>query len=116
MANNKIEKAGKKGHEIIDNINTPSFKGYTMEELRYQRALVAMKKEFCKESLLEGVAAIQNHSLFGKKPDGVLARNSRLGGIAGKLMSGLNYVDYAVMGMSIFNSAKKVLGLFRRKK
>ena len=115
MSNNKIEKAGKKGQEIIDISAIPMFKGYTMEELRYQRALVAMKKEFCKESVLESIAAIQNRSIFGKNPNGKLSRSSRIGGILSKLMSGLNYVDYAVLGMSVFNSGKKVLGLFKKK-
>ena len=27
------------------------FKGYTMEELRYQRAMMALRKEFCKTKI-----------------------------------------------------------------
>ena len=35
------------------------FKGYTMEELRYQRAMMALRKEFCKTKVMQSVETLR---------------------------------------------------------
>lgn len=100
-----------------EDITSPeySFKGYTLEELRYQRALVTLKKEFCKAKLVKNFDKLKNTNPFSpSSAAGNLPSKSRF--IITKLLTGLNYLDYAVLGFSIFNSVRKVTSIFRRKK
>lgn len=90
------------------------FKGYTMDELRYQRALIALKREFSKETVLENVEKLQRNSPFSNSGQKSIARN--VGGVAGKMIGGLNYVDYLLIGFSAYNSISKIFKFFRRKK
>lgn len=87
------------------------FKGYSLEELRYQRALVALKKEFCKSKVIHNVNKIRSHTIFGSGKIG--SRMSKSGPIISKLFNSLNYVDYALLGMSAFSTGKKIFGFFR---
>lgn len=90
------------------------FKGYTLEELRYQRALVTLKKDFSQSKLLRNVDLIRNsHPL---SPAHTASVPGKVGFVATKLLSGLNYLDYAMLGFSIFSSVRKVYSFFRRKK
>lgn len=89
------------------------FKGYTMEELRYQRALMALRKEFCKSKLLSSIDELKPK----RKPS--TQKNSKLalaGTIASKVFSNLNTLDYIMMGISLFGTAKKGYRLLRGKK
>lgn len=91
----------------------PEFKGYTLEELRYQRAMTLLRRDFSKAKVMNQVSRLRN----GDNPDGLQrSRMGKVGNIAGKLMSGLNYIDYAMLGMSIFNSGHKLFKFFRRKR
>lgn len=92
-----------------------SFKGYTLEELRYQRALITLRKEFCKSKLISNVDKLRKtNPLSPSAAAGSLPAKSRF--IVTKLLTGLNYLDYAVLGYSLFNSVRKVTSIFRRKK
>lgn len=93
----------------------PDFKGYTIEELRYHRALVALQKEFCKSRVIHNVDKIKNHSIIGKGDKGI-SKMSRFGAVAGKLFSGLNYLDYAMIGMSVFGQGRKIYKFLKGKK
>lgn len=93
------------------------FKGYSLEDIRYRRALVALQKEFCKQKALNKVRNLRSHSPFSKNY--APARGGgigKVGAIAGKLLYGLNYLDYAMLGLSVFSSIRKVVGFFRRRK
>lgn len=90
------------------------FKGYTMDELRYQRALIALKREYCKESIMETAHKLHEASPLSANGQKGLARN--IGGIAGKIVGGLGYVDYLLIAFSAFGTVKKVLHFFRKKK
>lgn len=89
------------------------FKGYSIEEIRYQRALVAMKKEFCKNRIITDLHRIQKRGFFGKGEH--TSNLAHVGGIAGKIMSGMNYIDYALVGMSIFGTVRKIFRFFNKK-
>ncbi|MBD5371215.1 MAG: hypothetical protein HDR80_08750 [Bacteroides sp.] len=91
-------------------------KGLTIREIRYQRALVTMQKEFCKEKITISLDRVKRSSPFSKDYDGGADNKSRASGIIGKLLSGLNYVDYAMAGYSVYNTGKKFLGIFKRNK
>ena len=90
------------------------FKGYTLEELRYQRALLLLKREFLKEKALKETKAIKERIpvINGKSP---LSNVSPLN-LAGRVVRGLNYADYLMLGFSVFNVGKKVFSLFKKRK
>lgn len=91
------------------------FKGYTLDELRYQRALLMIKKEFLKERAMHNVEAIKSHIplVNGKNPIG---HSSSSNGILGKIMKGLDFADYLVLGMQVVKIGKKIGRVFKRKK
>ena len=90
------------------------FKGYTLDELRYQRALVLLKREFLKEKAMEEVKEVKSRIpvLNGKSPLDTMSPS----GILGSVVKGLNYADYLMLGFSLFNAGRKVFSLFRKKK
>lgn len=107
----------KKTEDVAKNITHPTvkFKGYTLEEIRYQRALVALQKEFCKTKLRRNVNNLRKSNPLSSR-GAVAALPGRMGGIASRLLSGLNYLDYAMMGFSVFGSLRKIYSFFRKKK
>lgn len=90
------------------------FKGYTLDELKYQRALLLLKREFLKEKALGNVHNLKERipMLNGKSP----LNNISPMGLVGRVAKGLNYADYLMLGFSIFNAGRKVFSLFRKKK
>lgn len=92
------------------------FKGYSLEDLRYRRALVALQKEFAKGKILSDVHKIQRHSPFSRNFAEDKSGIGKVGAIANKLVSGFNYLDYAMIGFSLFNSGRKIFSLFKKKK
>lgn len=90
------------------------FKGYTIDELRYQRALTAVHKEFAKQKLLNIVNDLQKNNPFTIQ-GAVSSIPGTSGKIVGKLLSGLNYLDYAMIGFSVFGTVRKVFKFFRKK-
>lgn len=97
-------------------VHVEPFKGYTMEELKYQRALMALRKEFCKTKVLQSVESLRPGA--GKK-DEKKSGNSKLalaGKVAGMVFSNLNTMDYVLMGLSLFGTARKGIRRLRGKK
>lgn len=104
----------KSGH-TADEAQAPEFKGYTVEELKYRRALVALQKEFCETRILKNVAALQKSNPFSPST-AASSIPGKIGFVASKLLTGLNYLDYAMIGFSMFGSARKVYSFFHKKK
>lgn len=96
------------GEKII--IEEPEFKGYTLSQLRYQRALVCVKRDFTYAGILNDINRVkQRKFFFGGK-------GSQKGETwAGKIFSGMNYLDYALLGISAFSSIRKMFSFFKRK-
>lgn len=90
------------------------FGGYTLEDLRYQRALVALKKEFSKSKMIAGAHRVAKRNPINGKQSGFGIGS--VGSIAGKLITGMNYLDYVMIGFSLFNTGRKVFSFFHRKK
>lgn len=90
------------------------FNGYTLDEIRHQRALLAVRKEFAKAKILEEVDKVKDRNPFSQ--DGSLKAAQRLGNVPMKIMRGLNYTDYIMMGISAFGTIRKILSLFKKKK
>lgn len=93
----------------------PLFKGYTIEELRYQRALVTLQKEFCKSKLERNISSLKKSNPLSPNT-AASSLPGKFGFLATKLLSGLNYLDYAMLGFSLFGSARKVYSFFHKKK
>ncbi|MCM1440454.1 MAG: hypothetical protein NC131_14800 [Roseburia sp.] len=100
-----------KAPDTIETTAEKEFKGYSLEELRYQRALLALKKEFCKSKVIHNVNKIRSHTIFGTNKNG--AKISKVGPVVSKLLNNLNYVDYALLGVSAFSTGKKIFSFFR---
>ncbi len=94
--------------------NSSEFKGYSIEELRYQRALIALRKDFCKSKMIHNMDRIRKRGFFGR--NGTTSRVAHVSGLASKIMSGLGYLDYVMIGMSIFGTGRKIFKFFRGKK
>lgn len=101
--------------EDTPQVEVPRVKGMSIDEIRYRRALVALKKEFCKSKVLLHKEKIANSSPFSKgykAPEN--SKMGRFGAIVGKLTGKLNFLDYAMMGVSMFQVGKKVFGLIKK--
>ena len=106
----------KKTEVVAKSITHPeTFKGYTLEEIRYQRALVALQKEFCKAKMMRNVHTLQKSNPLSPS-NAVKSMPGKVGFVAAKLLTGLSYIDYAMLGFSLFSSARKVYSFFHRKK
>lgn len=113
MIMNELQKANNEAQKIAQPDN--SFKGYTLEELRYQRGLALLHREFCKTRILKSVQKLQESSPFSPNYS-AKSLTGKAGFIAGKVLNGLNYIDYAMIGFSVFGTVRKVLSFFRGRK
>lgn len=108
-----------------------SFKGYTMEELRYQKALALLRKEFCKSNILESVDSLRHpfsdntkriagFSAPVKASQSASGSTIRQVGKVGKLMvssllKGMKPMDYVMFGISLIGPTRKLIKIFRKK-
>ena len=90
------------------------FKGYTIEEIRFQRALVAMESEFCKTKIFKSWHNIVDANPL--MPGNKTSLPGKAGAIALKMVNGLNYLDYILLGLSVFKGTKKIFSFFKGKK
>ncbi len=82
--------------------------GYTLEELRYQRALVHLRREVAKEKLINGSRTVAR--------EGIVPMTGHAQGIMAKMVSALDYFDYAYIAYKAGGKVMKFLRLFQRKK
>lgn len=80
----------------------PGWKGYTLDELRYQKAVAMIRLEMEKEKISAGFSQMKN---------GMPMMST--GGIAGKIMGSLNYLDYALIA---YKSVTKITSMVRKMK
>ena len=99
---------------VVSEKEPPQFNGFTLDEIRHHRALIAVRKEFAKAKIAEEVEGLKDRNPFA--PDGTLKAASRLGSLPMKIVKGLNYTDYIMMGISAFGTARKVFSFFKKKK
>lgn len=113
----KTTLAGKNRIPESQNTEQPTvFDGFTLDEIRHHRALIAVRKEFAKAKFYEKVDGVKQVTPFVNKGTGKLKTVGQIGSIPLKLMKGLNYTDYILLGLSTFSTVKKVCSLFRKKK
>ncbi len=100
--------------KVLSKIEDPlQFNGFTLDEIRHNRALIAVKKEFAKAKVLEQLDALKDRNPFA--PDGSIKAAARLGTLPSKIMRGLNYTDYIMMGISAIGTVRKVFSFFQKK-
>lgn len=90
--------------------------GLTIREIRHRRAMVMLQKEFCKEKIRFNALKLKNSSPFSRDYDGKGKALGRASGIAGKLIKGMNYLDYLMIGYSVFGYVRKFTSIFRKRK
>lgn len=90
------------------------FKGYTIEEIRFRRALVAMEVEFCKTRMARTWNNIQQSNPL--MPGNKASLPGKAGALALRMVNGLNYLDYLLIGMSAYKGVRKFLTFFRRRR
>lgn len=108
----EIQKSEKAAKEITH--PEDDFKGYSLEEIRYQRALVTLHKEFCRTKIERLGNQLKNKNPFSSSSSTTLP--GKVGFVTSKLLHGLSYMDYAMLGFNLFSSARKVFSFFKKKK
>lgn len=86
-----------------------SFKGYTLKELRFQRALNQVKLEIGKERLFSRA----NGLIKGNNNEGKLAWGFDF---AKKIVNGLSYIDLILLAFQGGKQLRKIFGFFGRRK
>ncbi|MCM1152845.1 MAG: hypothetical protein NC328_04230 [Muribaculum sp.] len=109
-------KANTTPEEKISPATLHPFKGYSINELHYRRALVAMQKEIARDKVLTNVLKLQRHSPFSKDFGKDRGKFGKATMVVEKITNGLNYFDYAMLGYTLFNSGRKIWSFFRRTK
>lgn len=94
MTQNKLQNSGASG-----GTSQPEWRGYTLEELRYQRALAAIRCEIGSEKLKSSVANIQN----GVKNNGLRSLF-----FSSNVLSGLKFADYLILGFKLSRLVSKL--------
>jgi len=79
------------------------WEGFTLEEIRYHRALTLSRISVKRELLLMNV----KHLYSGRNPQS----GSR--SIVGRVMSAFSVMDYAIIGLRLFAKFSPMLRLFR---
>lgn len=103
----------KKEQSAKDLVTKSDFKGYTIEEIRFQRALVAMEAEFCKAKCLRSWNNLVKDNPLSPTKNSF---TGKAGSVALKMINGLNYLDYIMLGLSFFTGARKLFSFFRKVK
>lgn len=80
------------------------WKGLTLEDIRYRRAINHVKMEIEKERLMS-----ETSQLVGNTTQGLFSSS-----MARKLFSGFSYLNYGVLAFQVFRQFQKVYRLFRR--
>lgn len=76
----------------------PQWKGYDIDELRYQQAYTEARLEIEKERMAANVRGIYSSTAM-----------TRSGGIVSRILGSLNYVDYAIIAYRIFKKARGIM-------
>lgn len=80
-----------------------NWQGYTIDELRYQRALTSARLEIQKERLLNSFDTMRG--TFG---------TMQPTGIVGKMLKSLSLIDYGIIAFRLFNRVSAITRSFRR--
>ena len=85
--------------------NEPEWQGYSLNDLRYQRAVTLARLEIAKEKLVMQGEDIRSGAMSGTGVRGLL----------GKVMSNLSYLDYILLAFRMGRTISRAFKGFRRK-
>ncbi len=88
-------------------IDKKPFKGYTIDELRYHRAMTLARCEVAKTHAMDSLSAVGGSIVN----DQTAKRN-----VFGRIVQGIDYVDYTVMGYRVWKKISKILQHRHREK
>ena len=80
------------------------WKGYNLEQLRYQRTLNMARREI----------ATQQINTLGKELSNGTILTANHQSLLTKIISSLNYLDYGVMAWNIFSRMRRITGKFNK--
>ncbi len=114
---NQEKNTNEQAKTIDSTESAPDFKGYTLEELQWQRAFVALQAELAKETLIAKKEAIAGLLPFGKSKNdsGGISIPAISGKTLQRIVSSLSYLDYFRMASTVARTGMKIFRFFRRK-
>ena len=80
------------------------WKGYNLEQLRYQRALNMARREIATQQINPLGKELSNGTILTANHQSLLT----------KIISSLNYLDYGVMAWNIFSRMRRITGKFNK--
>lgn len=80
------------------------WKGYNLEQLRYQRALNMARREIATQQINTLGKELSNGTILTADHQSLLT----------KIISSLNYLDYGVMAWNIFSRMRRITGKFNK--
>lgn len=92
---------------------TAKFTGYTISQIKHRRALVAVKRDYVFEQLINEKTRISKLDFMPAKASGTMNFITRSAPIIGKIAKGLSYMDYISIGMSTVSTLRKIIGWYR---
>lgn len=90
-------------NNIPTSASSGPWKGLSLDEIRYQRALTEIRIEISKEKLKASAQGLTPNSSKGFKSKSILS----------KMLGALSWIDYGVMAITIGSKLRKIL---KRKK
>ena len=104
---------GKENKQEVVTHKEPRFEGYDMEELRRRITITEIKRDFLREKAMGEVIKMKNQVpvLNGKSVFSGFTPK----GVVGKLINGLSFADYILLGLQAMRITKKIGTIFKRK-
>ena len=86
-------------NNIPTSASSGPWKGLSLDEIRYQRALTEIRIEISKEKLKTSAQGLTPNSIKGFKSKSILS----------KMLGALSWIDYGVMAITIGSKLRKIL-------
>lgn len=96
---------------------SPGFKGYSLRELKYQKALAEVRRDFLKEKItndLNRLRQVKLMSVFSGSGDS--AKGNAAGAFMATALKAFSHADYILAALSILSTGRKIFRTFRRRK
>lgn len=87
------------------------FKGYTINELRHQRMLTQIRRDFIKEKLINDSHTLREIKLLPQQG----SKSSALLSIATQGLRIFSYADLFSIGFSLFRTGSKIFSFFKKR-
>lgn len=99
-------------------LDSHKFAGYSIDELKYRKAVVLLQREFVGAKAGETLRKFtdRNSPMYHGHDKKRGAAFINTANIVSKIFRGLDFMDYAMLGISVFSTGRKIVSLFRRKK